>query len=81
MLKDLQKMQIDTGIVEYRGPMLNKNGQAMSVVTPDGTTVTVGGTNEQLNSALSEAHSILSSLGVIDVEAKVSEGTDGDFTS
>lgn len=80
MLKDLQKMQIDTGIVEYRGPLLGKNGQAMSVVTPDGTTVTVGGSNDQLNSALSEAHSILSSLGVIDVEAKVTE-TDSDPTS
>lgn len=68
MLKDLLKMQMDTGIVEYKGPLLNKAGQAVSVTTPDGTTVTVG--ENPLHKALSDTLTVLTEDGFLDVEAR-----------
>lgn len=77
MYKELLKMQIDVGIVEFKGPL---SSRGVSVTTPDGTKVTVGTPNDQLNNALTEAHALLSDLGVIDVEAKEVHGA-GDASS
>lgn len=69
MVKDLLKMQMDTGVVEYRGPLLNKAGQAVQVTTPDGTKVMVG-SQEMLRNALLESVMELQQEGFLDVEAR-----------
>lgn len=67
LLKDLFKVQIDLGLVEYNGP-LAKQAAPLRVTTPDGTTVEVGGMTpeRELDSALMKGMKTLQRVGYVD---------------
>lgn len=66
LLKDLFKVQIDLGLVEYNGP-LAKQVAPVRVTTPDGTVVETGMTPErELDSALMRGMKTLQRVGYVD---------------